>query len=135
MGVLALGGVLATNATLMMSSSPIFGVLLGILAFTMIGAGVGGIVLAVVVVVAIGLVRRRLLLGVVVAAAVAGATVSSQVLKRWAITRPPTAGELARISANSFPSGHATICTALGLAVLVLGGLTVRIARSEPTAP
>jgi BCD family chlorophyll transporter-like MFS transporter len=41
MGVLALGGVLATNATLMMSSSPIFGILLGILAFTMIGAGVG----------------------------------------------------------------------------------------------
>jgi MFS transporter, BCD family, chlorophyll transporter len=41
MGVLALGGVLATNATLLMNSSPIFGVALGILAFTMIGAGVG----------------------------------------------------------------------------------------------
>ena len=41
MGLLALGGVLATNATLLMSSSPVFGILLGILAFTMIGAGVG----------------------------------------------------------------------------------------------
>ena len=72
------------------------------------------------VVLLIGVARRRLLLGIAVTVAVAGATVSSQVLKRWAITRPPTVGELARISANSFPSGHATICTALGLAVLVM---------------
>ena len=41
MGVLALGGLLATNATVMMESSPVVGILLGILAFTMIGAGVG----------------------------------------------------------------------------------------------
>jgi BCD family chlorophyll transporter-like MFS transporter len=41
MGVLALGGLLATNATVMMESSPGIGILLGILAFTMIGAGVG----------------------------------------------------------------------------------------------
>jgi BCD family chlorophyll transporter-like MFS transporter len=41
MGVLALGGLLATNATVMMESSPVIGILLGILAFTMIGAGVG----------------------------------------------------------------------------------------------
>jgi len=41
MGVLALGGVLATDATLLMASSPVLGILLGILAFTMIGAGVG----------------------------------------------------------------------------------------------
>lgn len=72
------------------------------------------------VVLGIGVARRRLLLGAAVTAAVAGATVSSQVLKRWVITRPPTVGELARISANSFPSGHATICTALGLAALVM---------------
>ena len=41
MGVLALGGLLATDATVMMGSSPIIGIVLGILAFTMIGAGVG----------------------------------------------------------------------------------------------
>jgi BCD family chlorophyll transporter-like MFS transporter len=41
MGILALGCVLATNATLLMNSSPVFGILLGMLAFTMIGAGVG----------------------------------------------------------------------------------------------
>jgi len=78
------------------------------------------IALGLFVVVAIGVVRRRLLLGLVVAVAVAGASVTSQVLKRWVVTRPPTVGELASISGNSFPSGHATICTALGLAVLVM---------------
>lgn len=41
MGVLALGGVLATDATLLMPSSPVAGILLGVLAFTLIGAGVG----------------------------------------------------------------------------------------------
>jgi BCD family chlorophyll transporter-like MFS transporter len=41
MGLLSLGGVLATNATLALSSSPVLGILLGVIAFTMIGAGVG----------------------------------------------------------------------------------------------
>ena len=41
MGVLALGGVLAANATAIMSASPVVGILLAFLAFTMIGAGVG----------------------------------------------------------------------------------------------
>lgn len=41
MGVLCLGGVLATDATLLMPSAPVLGIVLGILAFTMIGAGVG----------------------------------------------------------------------------------------------
>jgi MFS transporter, BCD family, chlorophyll transporter len=41
MGVLALGGVLATDATLLTPNAPVPGVLLGVLAFTMIGAGVG----------------------------------------------------------------------------------------------
>ncbi|MBI1250417.1 MAG: MFS transporter [Alphaproteobacteria bacterium] len=40
-GVLALGGVLATDATLMMASAPLWGILLGVVAFSMIGAGVG----------------------------------------------------------------------------------------------
>jgi len=41
MGVLALGGVLAADATALMSASPVPGILLVILAFTLIGAGVG----------------------------------------------------------------------------------------------
>ncbi|ADL02365.1 BCD family MFS transporter [Brevundimonas subvibrioides] len=41
MGVLALGGILAADATALMSGSPVVGILLAILAFTMIGAGVG----------------------------------------------------------------------------------------------
>ncbi len=41
MGVLALGGVLAANATALMSTSPVPGILLAVLAFTMIGGGVG----------------------------------------------------------------------------------------------
>ena len=41
MGVLALGAVLATDATLVMSSSPWIGILIAIVAFSMIGGGVG----------------------------------------------------------------------------------------------
>jgi BCD family chlorophyll transporter-like MFS transporter len=41
MGVLALGAILATDATVMMSSSPVMGTLTAILAFSMIGGGVG----------------------------------------------------------------------------------------------
>jgi BCD family chlorophyll transporter-like MFS transporter len=41
MGVLALGAILATDATFLMASSPTTGLLLAILAFTMIGGGVG----------------------------------------------------------------------------------------------
>ena len=71
-------------------------------------------------IVVVGVVRRRIVLGATVAAAVVGAAVSSQVLKRLVISRPPTVGELLRISTNSFPSGHATICTSLGLAAIVM---------------
>jgi BCD family chlorophyll transporter-like MFS transporter len=41
MGVLALGAILATDATLMMASAPVPGILLAIFAFTLIGGGVG----------------------------------------------------------------------------------------------
>ncbi|WP_269514718.1 BCD family MFS transporter [Brevundimonas subvibrioides] len=41
MGVLAMGGLLAANATALMSASPVPGILLAILAFSLIGAGVG----------------------------------------------------------------------------------------------
>lgn len=41
MGVLALGGLLATNATLIMAGHPVLGGILAVVAYTMIGAGVG----------------------------------------------------------------------------------------------
>jgi BCD family chlorophyll transporter-like MFS transporter len=41
MGVLALGAILATDATLMMRGSPVLAILLALVAFTMIGGGVG----------------------------------------------------------------------------------------------
>ena len=41
MGVLALGALLATNATALMASSTVAGIVLAIIAFSMIGAGVG----------------------------------------------------------------------------------------------
>jgi MFS transporter, BCD family, chlorophyll transporter len=41
MAVLAFGGIAATDATIMMASSPVLGLIIAILAFTMIGAGVG----------------------------------------------------------------------------------------------
>ncbi|MBS0277613.1 MAG: BCD family MFS transporter [Proteobacteria bacterium] len=40
MGILALGAIIAANATVAMQNSPTFGILLGIVAFAMIGAGV-----------------------------------------------------------------------------------------------
>jgi MFS transporter, BCD family, chlorophyll transporter len=41
MGVLAMGGIMAANATALMASSPAMGTVLGVLAFAMIGGGVG----------------------------------------------------------------------------------------------
>jgi BCD family chlorophyll transporter-like MFS transporter len=40
MGILAMGAVLAANATVFMAGSRVFGITLGVIAFTMIGAGV-----------------------------------------------------------------------------------------------
>lgn len=41
MGILAMGALLATNATLMSQDSPVLGTILNVVAFTFIGAGVG----------------------------------------------------------------------------------------------
>lgn len=75
-----------------------------------------------VVILLLGVVRRTWWVALVTCAGIGGATVSTQVLKRIVINRPPTIGELARISANSFPSGHATICTAVALGALLMTG-------------
>lgn len=75
-----------------------------------------------VVILLLGVVRRTWFVAFVTCVGIGGATVSTQVLKRIVINRPPTIGELARISANSFPSGHATICTAVALGALLMTG-------------
>jgi BCD family chlorophyll transporter-like MFS transporter len=41
MGVLALGAIVATDATLMLGHAPVLGILMALVAFTLIGAGVG----------------------------------------------------------------------------------------------
>jgi membrane-associated phospholipid phosphatase len=64
--------------------------------------------LGLLVILLLGVVRRTWVVAFVTCAGIGGATVSTQILKRIVIDRPPTIGELARISANSFPSGHAT---------------------------
>ena len=68
----------------------------------------------------VAVVRRRFLLGVVAVGAVVGAAVSAEVLKRFVISRPPTPGESGHLAANWFPSGHATIVTAIGLAAVMV---------------
>ncbi|MFM7068396.1 MAG: phosphatase PAP2 family protein [Actinomycetes bacterium] len=68
----------------------------------------------------VGLLRRRFVLGIAAVAVVAASTLSAEFLKRFVITRPPTPGEVLRISGNSFPSGHATITTSLALAAIML---------------
>jgi len=83
---------------------------------------VSTLALALVVVLVLGWLRRTWFVAVTVCAAVVGASFTTQVLKRVVINRPPTLGELARISTNSFPSGHATICTVVALGALLMTG-------------
>ncbi len=81
---------------------------------------VSTLALSLVAVLVLGLLRRTWFVAVTVCAAVVGASVTTQVLKRVVVNRPPTLGELARISTNSFPSGHATICTVVALGALLM---------------
>jgi hypothetical protein len=60
--------------------------------------------------------RRRLGLGVVAVAVVAGANVSTEVLKHLVFSRP----HLGHGWTNSLPSGHATVVTSLALAALLV---------------
>jgi BCD family chlorophyll transporter-like MFS transporter len=83
MGVLALGGLLATYATLLMPGSPIMGGTLAVIAYTMIGAGVGasGTSLLALLATQVAPARRpaaaattwvMMILGIIVTAGVAG---------------------------------------------------------------
>lgn len=96
MGVLALGGVLAANATAIMSASPVVGILLAVLAFTMIGAGVGasGTSLLAFLATRVTLTRRpaaaaitwiMMVMGIAVTAGVAGSMLDPFSMQRLAI--------------------------------------------------
>jgi BCD family chlorophyll transporter-like MFS transporter len=84
MGVLALGGLSAANATALMASSPVAGVIVAVLAFSMIGAGVGAAGTSLLALLATQVAPQRrpaaaaitwimMIVGIVVTAGVAGA--------------------------------------------------------------
>lgn len=83
---------------------------------------VGSIVATLVVVLAIGVIRRRLPLALAAVVLVAGANVTTQILK-GVIPRPSYGvGPLG----NSLPSGHTTAWTTLGLALLLVAPRPLR---------
>ncbi|WP_373488273.1 BCD family MFS transporter [Blastomonas sp.] len=86
MGVLALGAIVAVNATVMLPPTPLLGTLLAVLAFSMIGAGVGAAGTSMLAMLASGVVPERraaaaaitwimMVAGIVIAAGVAGSLI------------------------------------------------------------
>lgn len=86
MGILALGGIVAVNATILLPVSPVVGTLLAVLAFSMIGAGVGAAGTSMLAMLASGVVPERraaaaaitwimMVAGIVLAAATAGSLI------------------------------------------------------------
>jgi BCD family chlorophyll transporter-like MFS transporter len=103
MGVLALGAIVATDATLMLSSSPVLGILLALFAFTMIGAGVGaaGTSLLALLATRVAPTRRpaaasitwiMMIVGIVVSAGVSGALLQPFSDQRLAMVASGVAG-------------------------------------------
>jgi hypothetical protein len=63
-------------------------------------------------------VRKRVALSVVAAAVIIGAVCTTEVLKHWLLERPDL---LSRpLYRNSFPSGHATVAMAVGIAATLV---------------
>lgn len=96
MGVLALGALLATNATALMSGSPVAGIALALLAFTMIGGGVGaaGTSLLALLATQVAPTRRpaaaaitwiMMIVGIVITAGVAGALLDPFSMQRLSL--------------------------------------------------
>ena len=103
MGVLALGAILATDATLMLSSSPVMGILLALVAFTMIGGGVGaaGTSLLALLATSVAPARRpaaasitwiMMILGIVVSAGITGTLLQPFSAQRLAMIASGVAG-------------------------------------------
>ncbi|MDM7957659.1 BCD family MFS transporter [Blastomonas sp.] len=96
MGVLALGGIVAVNATILLPASPLYGTLLAIVAFSMIGAGVGAAGTSLLAMLASGVVPERrapaaaitwimMVGGIVMAAATAGSLIDPFSEQRLAV--------------------------------------------------
>jgi BCD family chlorophyll transporter-like MFS transporter len=103
MGVLALGAILATDATTMMAGAPVPAILLALLAFTMIGAGVGasGTSLLALLATRVAPTRRpaaasitwiMMIVGIVVSAGVTGALLQPFSAQRLAMIASGVAG-------------------------------------------
>lgn len=73
----------------------------------------------------VALLRRRWQLGARVALLVAGANLSTQVLKHWVLHRPDLGVDYAGL-ANSLPSGHSTVAMSAALGILLVAPLRAR---------
>jgi BCD family chlorophyll transporter-like MFS transporter len=102
-GTLALGSILATDATVMMSHSPVMGSLLAVAAFSMVGAGVGAAGTSLLALLATRVAPQRrpaaasitwimMIVGIVLAASVAGALLQPFSAQRLALVVSGVAG-------------------------------------------
>ncbi len=103
MGALALGAIVATDATLMMSRSPLMGSLLALVGFSMIGGGVGASGTSLLALLATRVAPERrpaaasitwimMILGIVVTAGVSGALLQPFSAQRLALVASGVAG-------------------------------------------
>ena len=79
---------------------------------------VGALALAVVLLAGQALYRRRLVLALVAAIVIGGAVVTTEILKHVLLQRPDLIGRAP--FANTFPSGHATVAFAVGVAATLV---------------
>jgi len=103
MGVLALGAILATDATTMMAQAPVVATIMAILAFSMIGAGVGAAGTSLLALLAMRVAPERrpaaasitwimMIAGIVLSAAVSGALLQPFSAQRLAMVATGVAG-------------------------------------------
>ena len=103
MGLLALGGIVATDATVMISNAPLMGSLLAIVAFAMIGGGVGaaGTSLLALLATRVAVERRpaaasitwiMMIVGIVVSSGVSGALLQPFSAQRLALVASGVSG-------------------------------------------
>ena len=129
MGVLALGAILATDATLMLKSSPVLGIVLGLVAFSLIGLGVGAAGTSLLALLATRVAPERrpaaasitwimMVVGIVVSAGVSGA-----------LLQPFSGQRLATVASGV--AGIAFLVTLLA----VWGAERAPVAAVEPTGP
>jgi membrane-associated phospholipid phosphatase len=75
---------------------------------------VGSLALVMMVLLGIALVRRQRMVAVTTAVMVLGAELTTEILKRKLLTRPPLLGN----GPNTYPSGHSTVALSVAMAVI-----------------